>query len=105
MTRHKKNSLPGISHILVQIKDELPVRIFTLNEIPEALAWAERGHIAVHENFRSRKRQSYHVICSDKEPLLYFCQRLGLPTNDIVVSEFYRFWHLTWFLPSGNASC
>lgn len=102
VVRHKKNLVSDINNILAQIKDELPVRLFTLNEIPEALVWAERGHLAIHENFKSRKHQSYHVICADKDPLCRFCQKMGLSTGDIVVSEFYRFWHLTWFLPNDN---
>lgn len=73
------------------------MRLFSLSDIPEAVAWAERGHIAIHENYHSRRRQSYHVICGEKDPLLRFCQRIGLPPSYITASEFFRFWHLTWF--------
>ncbi len=76
-------------------------------EIPDAVTWAERGNIAIHENYHSRRRQSYHVISGDKDNLLRFCRRLDIPPDYITASEFYRFWHLTWYpaqLPEQGAS-
>ncbi len=73
------------------------IRFFSLLEIPDAVVWAERGNIAIHENYHSRRRQSYHVICGDKDNLLRFCHKLNIPLAYITASEFYRFWHLTWY--------
>lgn len=97
MARYKKNPLPDINSILKPIKDELNIRFFALDGIPDALSWADLGHIAIHENFKSKRGKSYHVICGDKENLVRFCQKAGITPCDIVASEFYRFWHLDWF--------
>lgn len=96
VARRKKHSLPDINVILNPIKDELNIRFFTLDKIPDALSWADLGHIAIHENFKSKRGKSYHVICGDKETLLRFCQRAEIMPCKVVASEFYRFWHLEW---------
>ncbi len=97
MARRKKKTLPDISGILSSLSKDFPVRFFKLTDIPEAVAWAERGNIAIHENYHSYRRQSYHVICGDKDNLARFCRFMGIPDDYICASEFYRFWHLTWF--------
>jgi hypothetical protein len=96
VTRRKKNPLPDISSILNPIKDELNIRFFTLDGISDALSWANLGNIAIHENFKSKRGRSYHIICGDKENLLHFCKKAGVKPCNIVASEFYRFWHLDW---------
>lgn len=96
MARRKKDPLPDITSILKSIKDELNIRFFTIDAIPDAISWANLGNIAIHENFKSKKYRSYHVICGNKENLLRFCQKTGTRPCDIVASEFYRFWHLDW---------
>ncbi len=97
VARRKKKPLPKIDHIIKPLAEDFGVRFFTLQEIPQAVAWAERGRIAIHENYHSRRRQSYHVICGEKDPLYEFCDKVGVPYDYITASEFYRFWHLTWF--------
>jgi len=86
---------------LKRIGSELKVRYFSLQEIPSAVMWAEQGNIAIHENYLSRKRQSYHVISGERDHLVLFCQKVGLSERIISASEFFHFWHLTWF-PSGG---
>jgi hypothetical protein len=85
-----------IIRLLETLQRKLPVKFFPLQEIPEAVSWAERGGIAIHENFHTRRRYSYHVISAKKENLEQFCALLELPPSKIKASEFYRFWHLTW---------
>ncbi|WP_456430738.1 hypothetical protein [Thermosulfuriphilus sp.] len=94
--------IANVQEMLEKLSQELRIKFFHLRDIPEAVTWAERGYIAVHENFRTRRRRSYHVICGRKEPLQRFCQLVGLPESAITASEFYRFWHLTWY-PDGPA--
>ncbi len=77
--------------------DEFGIQVFKLHDIPKAVTWAERGNIAVHENYHSRRKQSYHVICGNKENLVRFCNKIGVDPSSINASEFFRFWHLTWF--------
>jgi len=88
--------LPDISEALASIPGDFNVRIFRLTDIPDAVAWAERGFVAIHENYNSHKSQSYHVICGDRGNLIRFCRVMGIPEQYICASEFYRFWHLTW---------
>ncbi len=85
-----------LNQLLEALQKELPIKFFGLLEIPEAVAWAERGGIAVHENFHTKRRFSYHVISTSREMLEKFCQLVNLPLENIKASEFYRFWHLTW---------
>lgn len=101
LARRKKKKLPEIGPVVEALKKEFPVELFKLQEIPNAVTWAERGNIAIHENYHSRRKQSYHVISGNKDNLVRFCNRLGIDPNDIKASEFYRFWHLTWY-PNGN---
>ncbi|WP_157627857.1 hypothetical protein [Thermodesulfatator autotrophicus] len=74
----------------------MPIKFFNLTQIPEAVNWAETGGISVHENFHTRRKLSYHVISASRENLEAFCRKVGLPTDQIKASEFYRFWHTTW---------
>jgi hypothetical protein len=97
LARRKKKELPKIDHMVGPLLEEFRIRLFPIQEIPEAVVWAERGNIAIHENYHSRRRQSYHVICGVKERLEEFCRRIGVPEEAITASEFFRFWHLTWF--------
>jgi len=97
LARRKKKELPKIDHMIGPVAEEFSIRLFPVHDIPEAVAWAERGNIAIHENYHSRRRQSYHVICGAKERLEEFCRRMGVPEDAITASEFFRFWHLTWF--------
>ena len=97
MARRKKKKLPKIDHIIEPIAHEFDIRFFKLMDIPKAVTWAERGNIAIHENYHSRRKQSYHVICGDKDNLVRFCNKVGVDPSDITASEFFRFWHLTWF--------
>ncbi len=97
MARRKKKKLPQIDHILGPLTDEFDIQVFKLRDIPKAVTWAERGNIAIHENYHSRRRQSYHVICGDRDNLARFCGRVGVDPANITASEFFRFWHLTWF--------
>ncbi len=85
-----------LNQLLEALQKELPIKFFGLLEIPEAVTWAERGGIAVHENFHTRRRYSYHVISASRERLEEFCRKVNLPPENIRASEFYRFWHLTW---------
>jgi len=77
--------------------EEFPIQFFKLQDIPKAVTWAERGNIAIHENYHSRRKQSYHVISGNRDNLARFCKRIGVDPEDITASEFFRFWHLTWF--------
>ena len=97
LARRKKKTLPDISGILSSLSEDCHVRFFKLTDIPEAVTWAERGFIAIHENYHSLRRQSYHVICGNRDNLVNFCKIMGIPEDYICASEFYRFWHLTWF--------
>ncbi len=97
MARRKKKKLPEIGHLIEPLKGEFEIEVFKLKDIPQAVTWAERGNIAIHENYHSRRRQSYHVICGDKDNLVRFCSRIGVDPANITASEFFRFWHLTWF--------
>ena len=97
LARRKKRPLPDISDLLKSLEKDFKIQFFRLQDIPHAVAWAERGNIAIHENYHSRRKQSYHVICGEKENLERFCNRVGLSENYITASEFFRFWHLTWF--------
>ncbi len=85
-----------LNHLLENIQRQLPVKFFSLQEIPEAVVWAERGGIAVHENFHTKRRYSFHVICAHRSRLEEFCKLVNLPVSKIKASEFYRFWHITW---------
>jgi hypothetical protein len=85
-----------LNRLLENLQRQLPVRFFSLEEIPQAVVWAERGGIAVHENFHTKRRYAFHVICAQKERLEKFCRLVDLPVSQIKASEFYRFWHLTW---------
>lgn len=85
-----------IIQLLEDLQKRLPVKFFCLKDIPQAVTWAERGGIAIHENFHTRRRYSYHVISSKKENLEQFCAFVNLSPSQIKASEFYRFWHLTW---------
>ncbi len=98
MARRKKK-LPDISDLIQSMETDLAVKLFPVSQIPQAVAWAEQGNIAIHENYLSRRKQSYHVISGQKEGLLSFCDRIGLPHDSISASEFFRFWHLTWTPP------
>jgi len=95
----RKKKLPDITNIIKPLETELGAKIFPLTQIPQAVSWAEQGNIAIHENYLSRRRQSYHVISGRKENLLRFCDKIGIPREDIRASEFFRFWHLTWMPP------
>jgi len=97
LARRKKKKLPEIGPIVETLKKEFPIELFKIQEIPSAVTWAERGNIAIHENYHSRRKQSYHVISGNKDNLVRFCNRLGISPSDIKASEFYRFWHLTWY--------
>jgi hypothetical protein len=83
--------------MLEKLQSDFHVRMFSLMEIPEAVAWAERGRIAVHENYHSRRKQSFHVICGDRDELLKFSRAIGMPDDAVKASDNFRFWHLTWF--------
>lgn len=85
-----------LNQLLNALKKELPIKFFGLLEIPEAVAWAERGGIAIHENFHTKRRHSYHVISASRESLEAFCRKVNVSPENIRASEFYRFWHLTW---------
>jgi len=97
LARRKKQELPKIDHMIAPLAEEFSIRLFPVQDIPAAVAWAERGNIAIHENYRSRKRQCYHVISGDRNLLQQFCDRMKVPENAITASEFFRFWHLTWY--------
>lgn len=97
MSPRKKKKLPDISPYLGNLEKKLGAKYFPLSNIPEAVTWAEMGNISIHENFASRRKQAYHVISGSKQKLEEFCRELGLPTTQIKASEFYKFWHLTWF--------
>gem|GEM_PF-1862363 len=90
------NAKDQLNEILERLQKELPIRFFPLQEIPKAVVWAEQGGIAIHENFHTRRRYSYHVISAHRERLERFCQLTNIPVDSIKASEFYRFWHLTW---------
>lgn len=74
----------------------LKIKIFPLNNIPEAITWAERGNVAIHENYQSRRRKSYHIISADKQKLLRLCAELCIPETSVRSSDFYKFWHTSW---------
>ena len=88
---------PNIEGIIESLRKDFNIRFFVFNEIPQAVAWAGRGNIAIHENYHSHRRRSYHVICSEKEDLLRFCKKIGVPSNYVTASDLYKFWHMTWF--------
>ncbi|HHI96823.1 MAG TPA: hypothetical protein ENJ96_03130 [Thermodesulfatator atlanticus] len=85
-----------LNQLLQALQKDLPIKFFGLLEIPEAVAWAERGGIAVHENFHTKRHYSYHVISASREKLEEFCAKVNLSPEKIRASDFYRFWHLTW---------
>ncbi len=93
----KKKKLPDITPYLETLERKLGAKYFPLTKIPEAVNWAEMGNISIHENFASRRKQAYHVISGSKQKLEDFCRELGLSPAQIKASEFYKFWHLTWF--------
>ena len=97
MSPRKKRGLPDITPFKEILEKRLGARYFPVSRIPDAVSWARAGNISVHENFASRRKQAYHVISGSREKLEAFCRELGLPTERIKASEFYRFWHLTWF--------
>lgn len=77
-------------------KYKLKIKIFPVNKIPEAITWAERGFIAIHENYQSRRKKTYHIISSDKEKLLFLCTELSIPQESVRSSDFFKFWHTSW---------
>ncbi len=77
-------------------KFRFKIKVFPLQRIPDAITWAERGHIAIHENYQSRRKKSYHIICGDKRKLLCLCQELSIPEECVRSSDFYKFWHTSW---------
>ena len=85
-----------ISKALAGLPEKLNCRYFSLSEIPQAIAWAERGNISIHENYHTRRKRSYHVISGSKEAIQSFCNLLGIPLESIKASEYYRFWHVNW---------
>lgn len=100
----RKKPLPHIEHIIDVLRHDLKVRIFKIDEINKAVAWAEKGCIAVHENYHSRKKRSYHVISRDRKELLRFCREIGLTEESLKASEHFKFWHLTWFPEESHIS-
>ncbi|TSA06812.1 MAG: hypothetical protein D4R73_10725 [Deltaproteobacteria bacterium] len=72
------------------------IKIFPLEKIPDAITWAERGFISIHENYLSRRKKSYHIISTDKARLLRLCRELSIPEDSIRSSDFYKFWHTNW---------
>jgi len=108
MSPRKKIPMPDITETLGMLESHLRVRFFPIKEIPSAVVWAERGNIAVHENYHSKRRRSFHVISGERDGLVRFCKVVGLPDHRICASEFYRFWHLTWHpgdMDEGAAGC
>ena len=105
LARRKKQKLPEIGPIIEALQKEFDIQVFKLQDIPDAVTWAERGNIAIHENYHSRRRQSYHIICGDKDNLVRFCHRIGVNPENIKASEFFRFWHLTWFPHLQTQAC
>ena len=97
MGSRKKPSLPAVDHMIEKLQGDFQVRIFRIDQIPEAVVWAERGCIAVHENYHSRRKQSFHVICGNRDELQRFSIAIGMSDNDITASDNFKFWHLTWF--------
>ena len=91
-----KRELPDISKALAKLTKTLNCRYFSLSEIPQAITWAERGNISIHENYTSRRKKSYHVMSQSKQAIETFCKLLGIPLEAIKASEYYRFWHVTW---------
>ena len=79
-------------------KFHFKIKIFPLEKIPDAITWAERGFISIHENYLSRRKKSYHIISTDKERLLRLCRELSIPEGSIRSSDFYKFWHTNWIL-------
>ncbi len=97
MAKRKKRPLPDIENVLKSLEKDFDIKMFRLQDIPRAVAWAERVYIAIHENYHSRRRQYYHVIFGYRENLDRFCRAIGVSPDYITASEFFRFWHLTWF--------
>ena len=97
MARPKKPPFFNIEGIIEPLQKEFSIRFFAFNEIPHAVVWAERGNIAIHENYHSNRRQSYHIICSEKDELLRLCRKISIPSSYVTASELYKFWHMTWF--------
>jgi len=97
VARPKKPPFSNIESIIEPLQKEFSIRFFAFSEIPHAVVWAERGNIAIHENYHSNRRQSYHVICSEKDNLLSLCRKIGIPSSYVTASELYKFWHMTWF--------
>ncbi len=91
-----KEELPDIRERLAGLEEKLNCRYFSLKEIPDAVTWAERGNISIHENYHTKRRQSYHVISGSKEAIEAFCKLVGISTDNIRASEYYRFWHVNW---------
>lgn len=91
-----KQHIPDIQNTLNSLGKGLNCRFFSLSEIPDAITWAERGHVSIHENYHTRRKHSYHVISSNKEAIEAFCQMVGIPLHTIKASEYYRFWHVNW---------
>lgn len=77
-------------------KFHLKIKIFPLEKIPDAITWAERGFISIHENYLSQRKKSYHIISTDKARLLRLCRKLSIPEDSIRSSDFYKFWHTNW---------
>lgn len=91
-----KQVVPDIREALSTLEKKLNCRYFSLSEIPDAITWAERGNISIHENYHTRRKQSYHVISGSKEAIEAFCRVVGIPLDAIKASEYYRFWHVNW---------
>ena len=72
------------------------IRFFPFSQIPDAVTWAERGNVSVHENYHTKKKASFHVISGNKDAIKEFCKVAGIPEEAIKASEYYRFWHVTW---------
>jgi len=59
-------------------RDDLGWRYFSSREVRDALAWAEAGGIAVHENiYPSRGRRTAHLLGPDETRLIAAARSIG----------------------------
>ena len=94
----KRKPLPDIQYIISSLAPYCNAKYFSVTEIPLAVQWAKEGGVSIHENYSSLRTASYHVLSKEITAILLFCKKIGIPSHHIKSSEYYRFWHLTWFI-------
>ncbi len=94
--KEKKILLNYICCIIKPFENELNVKFFQVKDISSAIYWAKTGHVAIHENYASKRKKLFHIISTDEKKIIRFCYKLGISTDKIVKKDLFKFSHINW---------